>query len=217
MSEYYRAIVPEGTHLAPSKGTDGTFRGAALDNETNILKRQAEFAPIELGSVNEAPSRPYQADVAIAIFRFLAENPELVLMVITGARKMGYWIKEKIEQLHQQAKLKSSQQNAEISAAPVLKSVTLASGEAQMRLNNIVVLARWLADELNKYAVACYREGVVVQDNVLEWLLAVEKLAAQETIDDVSKISERDLIRIEETLTEATTTLESTAHQYVSL
>ena len=31
----YRAIIPEGTHLARSNNTEGAFRGAVLDDETN--------------------------------------------------------------------------------------------------------------------------------------------------------------------------------------
>lgn len=39
----YRAVYPEGTHLASSRNTDGAFRGTYLDDETNQIGGQAEF------------------------------------------------------------------------------------------------------------------------------------------------------------------------------
>ena len=39
----YRAVYPEGTHLASSRNTDGAFRGTYLNDETNQIGGQAEF------------------------------------------------------------------------------------------------------------------------------------------------------------------------------
>ena len=43
----YRAIVPEGTHLARSNSTEGAFRGAVLDDETNQVCGQAELVEVD--------------------------------------------------------------------------------------------------------------------------------------------------------------------------
>ncbi len=43
----YRAVYPEGTHLASSRNTDGAFRGTYLDDETNQIGGQAEFVEAE--------------------------------------------------------------------------------------------------------------------------------------------------------------------------
>lgn len=49
MSEkVYRAIIKEGTHLASSNETDGAYRGALLDNETNQIVGQAEWEEFEI-------------------------------------------------------------------------------------------------------------------------------------------------------------------------
>ncbi|MDR2687687.1 MAG: hypothetical protein LBB75_08030 [Oscillospiraceae bacterium] len=218
MSEYYKAVVPKGAHLAPAKGYSNAYRGALLDNKKNQLSGQAIFVPME-----KENSQTNQ-EVLIAIIRAVEEiikaNPELVSIIMagigqavrTGVKKVRYWIKEKIEQSRSQKRLEiSSAQRVEIAAASALTPKVLANDETQKRLSNIVMLAAQLADELNKYAVACYQEGIDVPDNVLEWLIAVEKLAAQETIDNASTISERDLTCVEETLTKATAVLESTA------
>jgi len=53
--DLYRAIFPGNAHLAPSKGTDGAFRGAILDNSTNKLAGQAEFLKVALGDRDFAP------------------------------------------------------------------------------------------------------------------------------------------------------------------
>ena len=43
----YRAVYPEGTHLASSRNTDSAFRGTYLDDETNQIGGQAEFVEAE--------------------------------------------------------------------------------------------------------------------------------------------------------------------------
>lgn len=43
----YRAVYPEGTHLASSRNTDGAFRGTYLNDETNQIGGQAEFVEAE--------------------------------------------------------------------------------------------------------------------------------------------------------------------------
>lgn len=43
----YHAIIPEGTHLARSNSTEGAFRGAVLDDETNQVCGQAELVEVD--------------------------------------------------------------------------------------------------------------------------------------------------------------------------
>ena len=43
----YHAIIPEGTHLARSNSTEGAFRGALLDDETNQVCGQAELVEVD--------------------------------------------------------------------------------------------------------------------------------------------------------------------------
>lgn len=47
MSKRYRPVIKEGTHLASSKKTDGTYLGALLDNDTNKVVGQAEWELVE--------------------------------------------------------------------------------------------------------------------------------------------------------------------------
>lgn len=47
MSKKYRPIIKEGTHLAQSKNSEGTYRGALLDDKTNQVVGQAEWEEVE--------------------------------------------------------------------------------------------------------------------------------------------------------------------------
>ena len=66
----YRLIKPEGTHAADSKNTEGTIRGALLDDETNQLIGQGEFIPVDPeddeGSHESEPA-PVVLGVAVGI------------------------------------------------------------------------------------------------------------------------------------------------------
>lgn len=66
MSEkLYRPIVNEGTHLASSKGTEGAYRGALLDDDTNILAGQAEW--IEVDSCEKESDNDLSRVIVLAI------------------------------------------------------------------------------------------------------------------------------------------------------
>lgn len=45
--DLYRVVHKKGTHLAPSKNTEGAVRGSLLDNETNQLAGQAEWVKVD--------------------------------------------------------------------------------------------------------------------------------------------------------------------------
>ena len=64
--QLYRAVHPEGTHLAASKDTEGSYRGVLLDNETNRVVGQAEFVLVEPEPEPEPPVvMPPQAVVPV--------------------------------------------------------------------------------------------------------------------------------------------------------
>ena len=66
--QLYRAVHPEGTHLAASKDTEGSYRGVLLDNETNRVVGQAEFVLVEPEPEPEPPVvMPPQAVVPVVV------------------------------------------------------------------------------------------------------------------------------------------------------
>ena len=48
----YRPIIKDGTHLANSKDSDGTYRASLLDNDTNQLAGQAKWEEVEIECEN---------------------------------------------------------------------------------------------------------------------------------------------------------------------
>lgn len=54
-------------HLASSKNSDGAFRGAVLDNVTNVLRGQAEFVRVDAGDDDTSPDGGPSALLATAL------------------------------------------------------------------------------------------------------------------------------------------------------
>ena len=53
MSDYYRPIKREGTHLADSNDTEGAYRGNLLDNETNKPVGNSEWVKVDDSELEE--------------------------------------------------------------------------------------------------------------------------------------------------------------------
>ena len=52
----YRAVLPEGHHLASSSKTPGAVLGAYLSDDTNQLAGQGEFIPVD-GDAEDTESK----------------------------------------------------------------------------------------------------------------------------------------------------------------
>ena len=68
----YRVIIPEGTHLAHSKNTEGAFRGALLDDETNQVSGQAELFEVDRDEDEEYEASGDSQASADAVLYFAA-------------------------------------------------------------------------------------------------------------------------------------------------
>ena len=75
----YRAVYPEGTHLASSRNTDGAFRGTYLNDETNQIGGQAEFVEVE------------QADVLAQVIVFAAAFAFGVVTAKAAPKVKSWW------------------------------------------------------------------------------------------------------------------------------
>ena len=65
MSDYYRPIKREGTHLADSNDTEGAYRGNLLDDETNKPVGNSEWIKVddsELAKVNQCSANHIKAE-----------------------------------------------------------------------------------------------------------------------------------------------------------
>lgn len=83
----YRAIHPEGTHLASSRNIDGAFRGTYLDDETNQISGQAEFVEVE----QDDDEQPEDTSDTLAKILVLAAGIALGIVATMAAPKVKSW------------------------------------------------------------------------------------------------------------------------------
>ena len=86
----YRAIIPEGTHLARSNSTEGAFRGAVLDDETNQVSGQAELVEVDRDEGGE-PSESSDLNTAIAMLAVAGVSIAGTIFVSAVAPKIKTW------------------------------------------------------------------------------------------------------------------------------
>lgn len=61
MSEYYRPVHKDGTHLAESNDTDGAYRGNLLDDETNRPVGNAEWVKVDDSELEDQYAYPVKS------------------------------------------------------------------------------------------------------------------------------------------------------------
>lgn len=83
----YRAVYPEGTHLASSRNTDGAFRGTYLNDETNQISGQAEFVEAE----QDDGEQPEDASDVLARVVVLAAAFAFGVVTTKAAPKVKSW------------------------------------------------------------------------------------------------------------------------------
>jgi len=86
----YRAIIPEGTHLARSNNTEGAFRGAVLDDETNQVSGQAELVEVDRDEDDESNESP-DLSTAVAMLAVAGVSIAGTIFVSAVAPKIKTW------------------------------------------------------------------------------------------------------------------------------
>lgn len=86
----YRAIIPEGTHLARSNSTEGAFRGAVLDDETNQVSGQAELVEVDRDEDDET-SKSSDLSTAITMLAVAGVSIAGTIFVSAVAPKIKTW------------------------------------------------------------------------------------------------------------------------------
>ena len=86
----YRAIIPEGTHLARSNSTEGAFRGAVLDDETNQVSGQAELVEVDRDEDDESNESP-DLSTAVAMLAVAGVSIAGTIFVSAVAPKIKTW------------------------------------------------------------------------------------------------------------------------------
>ena len=169
----YRAIIPEGTHLARSNNTEGAFRGAVLDDETNQVSGQAELVEVDHGEDDET-SESSDLSTAVAMLAVAGVSIAGTIFVSAVAPKIKTWwgdtaslsLKEKLSSLLTQktqeeqkeigatvnstalAKISSADALTELSTATADPEFVMSNEEAQQRFATLLFAAALAAHEL---------------------------------------------------------------------
>lgn len=169
----YRAIIPEGTHLAHSNNTEGAFRGAVLDDETNQVSGQAELVEVDRDEDDES-SEFSDLSTAVAMLAVAGVSIAGTIVVSAVAPKIKAWwgdtarpsLKAKLGSLLNQktqeeqkeigaaidstalAKIASIDASTELSTAMADPDHVMSSAEAQQRLATLLLAAAVAAHEL---------------------------------------------------------------------
>lgn len=105
--DLYRPVYKEGTHLAPSKNTEGAVRGSLLDNEKNQVAGQAEWIKVDESEYGYDEPYDYQEprlekglspeaqELAQLVGEAIAAGTTWVLSEFVAPR-VKFWWKEKV-------------------------------------------------------------------------------------------------------------------------
>lgn len=96
----YRPVIKEGTHLASSKETEGTFRGSLLDDETNQVAGQAEWVKVDENEFRNEKSYDYEESSGETESSFVSEVAAVLAIVLFNefiAPHAKSWWQEKAE------------------------------------------------------------------------------------------------------------------------
>lgn len=101
--DLYRPVYKEGTHLAPSKNTEGAVRGSLLDDERNQIAGQAEWVKVEeseygydeyydyQGSRQQSELSPEAQELAKLVGEVIAAGTIWVLSEVVAPRAKFWW------------------------------------------------------------------------------------------------------------------------------
>lgn len=175
MSEKFRPIINEGTHLASSKEIEGAFLGALLDDETNKVVGQAKWELVPDSDGNDTNRAAENllfmlAGVAVAwgvskaaphLKRFWQET------AAPGAKKL--WAKITHKEYTEPTAIEAPHQTSEIAVTPeqVTDGITqrleeaydeyaiqMSSEEAQKELIEIFLISAVLVSKINRLSNA---------------------------------------------------------------
>jgi hypothetical protein len=209
MNQYddlYRAIVPDGGHLAVSRDVAGEFLGAVLD-ESNQLIGQARFVKVDPPEVKlpELPSSVRDRAIGLAVGVVAT-----VIVVKFSPRVKRWWLDSALPASKEKLRSITRSQNAEIPASamelaaaeltePVDFSqevdaalgdnrVPISGEEAQKHLLEVLLAAAFIAEKMRLLSNAR------IEDNVdfPELQSAMDKLTTQQVTDSINCMLEAD-------------------------
>jgi len=204
--EFFRAVFPDGVHLASSRKTEGAFRGAVFDNETNTLQGQAEFFRVDPADdsgdedASEVPIPPLLA----AALGIAAGVLGTIVVVKQAPRIKSWWLEAALPGLRSRwVRLTKSKDEGtgsadaspdirvgdfsrELTVAVVDQRAAMSSTEAQQRFLTMLLAAAIVADQAR-----LLKDARIVDDAQLLGLRgAMEALTGPQVADISNRLLE---------------------------
>ena len=209
----YRAVYPEGSHLASSRSTDGAFRGTYLNDETNQISGQAEFVEAD----QDDDERPEDdASDAFAQIMFLAAAFALGVVATKAAPKMKSWWRDRVypslrsrfssllsKKTGKDADMKKVEFigrpeislegvatetfSTEVAAALADTRAVMSSEEAQRRFITMILTAAVAAEQFRKLQEAHIEGG---EEELQKFRKALTDISTEPIVDLINKMLE---------------------------
>ena len=207
--DFYRAVYSDDVHLAPSKKTDGAYRGTVLNNETNVLAGQAEFIKVEMdddspedyGHSPELPPAVLAAALGIiGTIAVIKQAPHIKSWWLEGALpalKLKWSMRPGSKDDESEAAFLDSAPPVEIEPAEFSREIVVAledsrahmsSAEAQKRFLAMLMAAAFVAEQ------ARLLKNVHIEDaeKRLDLKKAMDQLSTQQVADFANRLLEAD-------------------------
>lgn len=207
----YRAIIPEGTHLARSNNTEGAFRGAVLDDETNQISGQAELVEVDRDEDDES-SESSDLSTAVAMLAVAGVSIAGTIFVSAVAPQFKVWwgdtaypsLKARLGSLLTKktqegqkkigttvdstalARISSADALTELSTATADPNFVMSSEEAQQRLATLLFAAALAAHELR----ALKNASIADESERLQIQEVLDKFADESVVSLANKVFE---------------------------
>ncbi|WML33413.1 hypothetical protein [Clostridium sp. OS1-26] len=152
--DLYRPVYKEGTHLAPSKDTEGAVRGSLLDNETNQIAGQAEWVKVDESEYGydehydyQEPRRekelsPEAQELAQLVGEAIAAGTIWVLSEVVAPRVKFWWqekaapaIREKWDDVKSKKKFKKTRKVRPVQSSEIAATSKTVSGMVSQELD----------------------------------------------------------------------------------
>jgi len=207
----YRAVYPEGTHLASSRNTDGAFRGTYLNDETNQIGGQAEFVEAEQDD-DEQPEDV--SDVLAQVIVFAAAFAFGVVTTKAAPKVKSWWQDSAYPSLKYRLSsllLRKAEKDAGVNIEPVgrpeinLEGIStetfstevavaladtravMSSEEAQRRFIAMIIAAAVVAEQFRRLQEAHIEGG---EEELQKFRKALTDISTEPVVDLINKMLE---------------------------
>lgn len=211
----YRAVYPEGTHLASSRNTDGAFRGTHLDDETNQISGQAEFVEVDVDQNEREDESNGSAEIFAEVVATIIGAAATGIIVWATPKVKSWWQDNAYPSLKYRLSsllLKKTEKNVdvkkvesisrpeislegvstetfstEVAAALADTRAVMSSEEAQRRFIAMIIAATVVAEQFRRLQEARIEGG---EEELQKLKRALTDISTEPVVDLINKMLE---------------------------